>query len=287
LREPPATPSPDGAILLAGHGHGAHAAFDGLARVFSKIDLLGADDALAARTTGRCHDTLRTAPHDVVVMAGHRDIVPPDELARRVFINVHYSLLPKYRGLHSVVWAILNDEPELGCSVHLADAGIDSGPLLHQHAIPRPDGMTSHEAMERLNAHVAAELGHVVHRFLAGEIKPSPQDHAAATWVPRRNLDDCLIDFTETHRQLALFFDALVEPYPLPQIRCSAGRFEIVEHDLVARDYRTHLGRVVNVDAAGAWIKIREGLLVVKRLRPLGGATVDAAEVLRPGERLA
>ena len=284
---PPHTPSPGGAILLAGHGHGAHAAYRGLAGVFPRIDLLGADDTLAAQGNARCYSAIEDAPHDVVVMAGYQQILPPAALSQRIVLNVHYSLLPKYRGLHSVVWAILNDEPELGLTVHRAAAGIDCGPIVYQHRIARPDGMTSFDVMARLNDHVASNLGSVVSRFLAGEIDARPQEESEASWVGRRNQDDCLVDFNATHRALALFFDALVEPYPLPQIQSRVGRFEITEHELVARDYMTHIGRVVNLDASGAWIKTREGFLLVKRLRLPGGAEAAPQSVLKAGERLA
>ena len=149
------------------------------------------------------------------------------------------------------------------------------------------DSLTSADLMRRFNAHVAERLGDVFHDALTGKITPRAQDHREATWVARRDADDCLIDFTRSNRYLSLFFRALVDPYPLPQIVCAKGRFEITSHRLVRRDYEGGEGRVVHIDGEGGWIKVCEGLLIVRELRATDGSLHAAGRVLKRGERLA
>lgn len=277
----------DTPVLLAGDGHGAIAALRGLSRAFGEIALVTGDrEVRRAAPKAPVRASIEEAPEQLVVLAGYKKILPRALVEKRCILNVHYALLPRYRGFHSVVWALLNDEAEIGLTVHLVDAGIDSGDVIHQYGISIDDTTTSRDVMAALDDHVAEHLGEVVAGFVAGERKPTPQDTMQATWVPRRNQDDCLIDFSDTHRQLDLFFRALVAPYPLPQIHAREGRFEVTEHQLIARDYLTHLGRVVNVDD-GAWIKTRDGFLVVRTLRAPDGTERPAQEVLRLGERLA
>jgi methionyl-tRNA formyltransferase len=277
----------DTPLLLAGEGHGALAALRGLSRVFGDIALFTGDRELRrAAPSAPVRASIDKAPERLIVLAGYREILPAALVEERCIINVHYALLPRYRGLHSVVWALLNDEPEIGLSVHRVDAGIDSGDIIHQYGIAIDDTFTSRDVMAALDHHIAERLGEVIAGFLSGARQPQSQDASQATWVPRRNQDDCLIDFSETHRQLDLFFRALVAPYPLPQIRAREGRFEVSDHRLIERDYRTHLGRVVNLDD-GAWIKTRDGFLVARTLRAIDGTERPAQEVLRLGERLA
>lgn len=275
-------------LLFAGEGHGAVAALRGLSRRFDRIALLTRDpDVSALAPTAPRRASVASAPEALVVMAGHKGVLGPNDLAGRRVLNVHYSLLPAYRGLHSVVWALLNDEPEIGLSVHCVDAGIDSGDVIHQHAYSVGETTTAWDVMEALDVHVAERLGDVVAAWLDGDLTPRAQDAERATWVTRRNLDDCLIDFDAGHRLLSLTFRALVEPYPLPRIRARGKALEVTAHRLVLRDYGLPTGRIVNVDADGAWIKTRDGLLVVQGLRdPDGHAPVDPRHALRPGQRL-
>ncbi|MGB3739798.1 MAG: hypothetical protein WA948_10665, partial [Pontixanthobacter sp.] len=116
--------------------------------------------------------------------------------------------------------------------------------------------------------------------------RTTPQDHDRATWVPRRNLDDCLIDFTENAAFLDRFFRALVAPYPLPAIQCRGVRYEVTRHRLVHRPYRVTNGRVVNLAPDGAYITIADGLLVVAELRDESGRIYAPSAILRMGDRL-
>jgi methionyl-tRNA formyltransferase len=218
-------------------------------------------------------------------MAGYLGMLTPSFLAEHTVLNVHYSLLPKYRGLHSVVWAMLNLEPEIGLTIHLANEHMDDGPLVYQYKIDY-SGQTSWEIMQLFNMHIASELGGVFERWLAGQIEPVPQNKQLATWVPRRNLEDCLVDFSWNFARLQAFFKALVRPYPLPALLIRGQRFEIIKAHLEQRPYFCDLARVVNIDNEGAWIKCADSLLVVDRLRDTDGLEEPVSKILKTGQRL-
>lgn len=273
-------------ICFAGNGAGAVAALNGLHRNYSGIEIITDDDAV--RDVLKIEDTLipnfAAAKAELVVCAGYRPIISRELLVLKRYVNVHYSLLPKYRGLHSTVWAILNGEIEHGLSVHLMSEWIDDGPILAQFRFGVAN-MTSGEAMNRCHDIVECNLADVITNYLNGSISPQPQDKALATWVPRRNLADCLIDFHSSCDEISLFFKALVRPYPLPMINVRGVLYEVVEARLERRDYKCSVGRVVNVDEDGVWLKVADGLLVVQRLES-SGDPVDPKSLLKLGQRL-
>lgn len=261
------TPLTQKRICLAGDGWGAIAAFDALARSYEEIQVVTGDaDLIARMRTSDIHIAdISFARSDIVVCAGYKAIIPLNDLNRIPHINVHYSLLPKYRGMHSTVWAILNGEKYCGCTVHLMNEYIDDGPILAQFKteIARK---TSAEIMRECNQWVANNLDQVVASYAEGRILPVAQEKSQATWVAKRNLTDCIVNFDSTSTEIGRILQALVKPYPLPRFSYQSVVYEIVSAEVIYRPYICTNGRVVNIDNEGMWIKISDGLLLVKEL---------------------
>lgn len=274
-------------ILFIGEGHGAYKAYHSLIHEFNDVYILsGLDahlDALAPRN--KHQSTLSTEGFDVFVTAGYRHKFPIELIQKMTIINIHYALLPHYRGLHSLVWAMINKEPRLGLTIHIVNEAFDAGPILHQFFVENKQ-QTSWELMELFDNYVQENLGHVVRRYLKGEIIPAPQNEEEATWCARRNLEDCRIDFNLSHEDLRVFFRALVKPYPLPFILIKGAPYRVMEYSLKTRTYTVPTGRVVNVDQQGAWIKVKEGFLVVKTLAAADNTCFPAEQLLKLGMRL-
>lgn len=274
-------------IFFMGAGHGGKAALRSLLTEFPVLEIVTLDEDLRAlaRQGDIVHNSITAIEAKFGVMSGHNTLISPELIARKTILNVHYSLLPRYRGMHPVVWALLNLEPEVGLTVHLVDEGMDAGPIIHQHQIVYQNE-TSWELMQVFDDYVARELGQITTAFLAGRLSPVTQDKRFATWVPRRNIDDCLVNFLWPADRLRAFFRALVRPYPLPAILVRGQRYEISSAVVVERPYFCDVGRVLNVDAEGAWLKCADSLLVVRKLIDSGGVEHVAQGFLRAGMRL-
>jgi methionyl-tRNA formyltransferase len=121
----------------------------------------------------------------VVVAYGH--ILRPDVLAipRLGMINVHASLLPRWRGAAPIAWAILHGDSETGISIMQMEAGLDSGPVLLRLRTAVADGETAGQLTERLAELGAVGLGQAVDRIVHGGAIGEAQDHAAATYAPK------------------------------------------------------------------------------------------------------
>lgn len=241
-------------IYLAGEGWGNESAYKGLCKQFSDIRHI-------------TDITLTELKDETIVFAGYKPLVPYEVLYNNKCINVHYSLLPKYRGLHSTVWSILNDEDYLGLSIHLMTEFIDDGPIIHQYRIKNDKVKTSNEFMGMLNAYIADNLGYIIGDYLNGKIITAENDKSKATWVGKRNHQDCKVNFNSDLHYLQCFFRALVEPYPLPYVEYKGEELKITKVGFHPVNVDTHIGRILNIDNDGVWVKAKDGYLIIKELK--------------------
>lgn len=276
-------------IIFAGSGHGGVVALKSLQEKFSHIEVLSKDrDILSLlRDCDNIIDSFADSPIELAICAGYKYIIPKAILSKKTIINTHPSLLPKYRGLHGLVWAMLNFEEKLGFSIHLMNEYIDDGDILEQFIISY-ENQTSYEIMQLFDRYIRDNLGRVVKEFLEGEIIPTKQNRREATWVARRDIDDCIIDFNESNRYINMLFKALVRPYPLPIIRDKNSRlYEVDSYRLISRDYRANIGQVVNIEDKSIYIKVKEGILIVDRLINFDTKELYfASEIFKMGDRL-
>ena len=133
---------------------------------------------------------------DAAVVVAYGRILPPSFLwaPRKACVNVHFSLLPKYRGAAPVNWAIARGERETGVTTMLMDEGLDTGPVLLQRATPIGEGETAPELLERLSHEGADLLAETLARF--DEIRPRAQSGEEASLAPILRREDGVIDWS-------------------------------------------------------------------------------------------
>jgi methionyl-tRNA formyltransferase len=154
------------------------------------------------------------SPH-VCVVTAYGKILPPWMLAIPRFgcINVHASLLPRYRGAAPINWAIANGEKETGVTIMQMDAGMDTGRMLVKRSIAIGDRETAPELSARL-AHLGAELlSDQLPRVERGEIEPLIQDDSQATYAPMLKREDGQLDWRMSAKEIANRVRAF-QPWP-------------------------------------------------------------------------
>jgi methionyl-tRNA formyltransferase len=134
---------------------------------------------------------------DLIVVVAYGHILPPTilDLPRHGCLNVHASLLPKYRGAAPIQWAIARGETETGVTIMKMDAGLDTGPLVSQCRTPiqpADDSATLHDRLARLGAEL---LVRTIPDFVAGRIQPQSQADHGATYAPKIKKEDGRIDW--------------------------------------------------------------------------------------------
>ena len=122
---------------------------------------------------------------DLVIVVAYGKILPPDFLAFPKYgcVNIHASLLPKYRGASPIHWAVMAGDSETGVTVMQMDEGMDTGDILLVKKLPIPPDATTEEMFDRLSVLGAEAMLEAIDGLLAGTLTRTPQDHSAATTV--------------------------------------------------------------------------------------------------------
>lgn len=147
-------------------------------------------------------DALRSTPYALFIISAYGKIIPREiiELPKHGTLNVHPSLLPKYRGPSPVETQILSDDREAGVTIMLIDEEMDHGPLLAQTKIEldEKDWPPGADELEDILAHEGgALLAHIMPKWVAGEVKVHEQDHEKATYCKLIKKEDALINLDD------------------------------------------------------------------------------------------
>ncbi|MBI2301953.1 MAG: methionyl-tRNA formyltransferase, partial [Armatimonadetes bacterium] len=147
---------------------------------------------------------LAREPADVGVVVAFGQILPPEVLALPGLgcINVHFSLLPRYRGAAPVHWAVLNGETETGVMTMHMDAGLDTGDILLTERVQIGDNETAGELTARLAALAPTVLLRTLEEWSAGRLTPIPQDPVLATYAPRLEREHGRVDWKRAAREV-------------------------------------------------------------------------------------
>lgn len=128
-------------------------------------------------------------------------------------VNIHASLLPRYRGAAPIQWAVINGEKETGVTAMFMDRGMDTGDILLKETIEIADNDTAGSLHDKLAASGAGLLHKTLKGFETGSIKPLPQDNSKATYAPPLKKEDGHIDWNKSAKSLECFIRGMT-PWP-------------------------------------------------------------------------
>ena len=148
--------------------------------------------------------TLEAIAPDCVVIIAYGQIIPARLLpiAKHGWINLHASLLPKYRGAAPINWAIVNGESVSGITTMRIDAGMDTGEMLLQHEMPIGANETAPELGARMSEAGASLMVETLRGIAAGTLSGHAQDSAAATYAPMMKKEDGRVEWSRTAREI-------------------------------------------------------------------------------------
>jgi methionyl-tRNA formyltransferase len=209
------------------------------------------------------------------ILVDYGQIVPAAilDLAKGA-LNVHPSLLPRHRGATPIPAAILAGDRETGVTVIRMDAGIDTGPIVAQERIPLDGTETTPELEEQLSALGAEVLLRALGPWLAGELRPQPQDEGAATLTRPLRREDGRLRSTVPARDLERRVRAYT-PWPGSFLETPAGR--LIVHVASLDDEAP--GPVGTIDRVG--LNTVDGRLAFERVQPAGGRAMPWDDYLR------
>ncbi|MCS7207596.1 MAG: methionyl-tRNA formyltransferase [Dehalococcoidia bacterium] len=224
-------------------------------------------------------ETLRRLAPQVIIVAAYGKLLPPEVLAIPPLgcLNLHPSLLPKYRGPSPVATAILNGDAVTGITLMLLDPGMDTGPILAQVEEPIRDEDTTRTLTERLFRRGASLLVQTLERWARGEISPRPQDPTQASTTRLLTKEDGWLDFTQSAVQLWRAVRAY-DPWPGTFTRWKGQVLKVLEARPWPQDTAHPPGTVVALPThapAPVGLQTGQGVLALLRLhlegkRPMG-----------------
>jgi methionyl-tRNA formyltransferase len=215
-------------------------------------------------------EKLRAIQPDLLVVVAFR-VLPPDilEIPRLGSVNLHASLLPKYRGAAPIHWAIINGEKETGCTVFFLDEQVDTGHIISRVKTEIGPDETAGELYERLKNMGAGLLAECLGRIDKGNAKGIPQENDKATAAPKLFTEDARIDFNLPSEQVHNRIRGM-SPFPGAWATYRGERFNL---------YRSRIGP--DKTLAPGELMSDEGRLLAGCVK----GTVELTEVQMPGKK--
>lgn len=225
--------------------------------------------------------TLRDKNPDAIAVVAFGRILPPEVLAVPPLgcINVHFSLLPKYRGAACVAYPLIEGEDETGVTTMIMDEGLDTGPLLMQWSETISPEDTRETLSTRLAELGAQQLVRTMAALEAGSLDPIPQDPSRASFAPLLKKEMGRVDWAQPARKIYNLYRGLT---PWPGIYGFLGKKRILFNEIRPED-QTPSGPpgTLGFDEVGLWINTADGRLRVHRLQPEGKRILSASEFVR------
>jgi len=221
-----------------------------------------------------------TAP-DVIAVVAYGKILPSEVLSFPKYgcVNVHVSLLPKYRGAAPMQRAIMAGERETGVTTMRMDEGLDTGDILMVEKFPIGDE-DNFETVHDRSAELGGKLLSATLRALeAGTVLPKKQDHSLATYAEKITKEECLLDFSQPASVLHARIRGL-SPMPLAFTHLRDGKLlKVVSASPVTG--KGQAGEVIRTEREGVVVACGEGALLLKTVLPEGKGRMSAADLAR------
>ncbi len=220
---------------------------------------------------------------DLIVVVAYGQILPQRilDLPRHGCINVHTSLLPKYRGAAPIQWAVVNGDPSTGVTIMRMDAGLDTGDILSQEQVPISAADTSESMHDRLAQLGAALLVRTIPPYIDGEIRPRPQPTEGSSYAPKIRKEDGHINWAQSARTIHNRLRGLT-PWPglFTYIGEGQGRtlLKIWEAEIVEKNGTP--GTIEGADKSGILVACGEQSLRLLVVQREGGKRLTAQQFL-------
>ena len=230
-------------------------------------------------------DLLRATPHDVMVVAAYGLILPQEvlDLPPHGCINIHASLLPRWRGAAPIHRAIEAGDAETGITIMQMEEGLDTGPMLLAGRLPIAAADTTGTLHDKLAALGGALIVEALRKLERGALSPAPQPEAGAIYAAKITKEEAALDFTQPAPDLARKIRAF-NPVPGASAMFNGVSIKLWRAEALPGTAEAEVppGQVLAADPQeGVRIACGTGMLYVTELQKPGGKRLAAAEFLK------
>ena len=235
---------------------------------------------------GNAANTIRELNCDIIVVVAYGKLLPKEILETPQFgcVNIHASLLPKYRGAAPVQWAVLRGETETGITSMLMSDELDAGDILLSKKTRIHDDETAGELMDRLSDIGADVLSETIDAVLNRKMIRIPQKHEEASFAPPLTKGMSPIDWSDNAMNIKRKVRGL-NPWPVASSNFNGTVFKVFTVAIGdSRPAGIKPGEVVSSGEQGLEVACADGTIIIKELQAPGGRRMTAAEFMR-GQR--
>ncbi len=227
-------------------------------------------------------EQLRLLQPDVVAVVAYGRILPQSvlDIPAKGCINIHASLLPKYRGSAPYQWAVLNGEKETGVTAMYLCREMDAGDMIDKAVTAIEPNETAGELLDRLADLGAALLSKTLSRFAQGDVEGTAQDHSQATYAPMLDKTICPIDWAKTAQQVHDHVRGL-HPWPVATAQLGGTNFKIHSTVIVPGSSNAIPGTILSLTKTGLQVACGEGIVEIRQLQAEGGKRMAAPDYFR------
>lgn len=239
-------------------------------------------------------ERIRAERPDLIVVVAYGQILPQAilDIPRLFCVNVHASLLPRYRGAAPINWAVARGETVTGVTIMRMDAGMDTGPMLLSREVRIGEEDTAGTLFDLLSRVGAEALSEALDRLRAGSLPEIPQEEARATYAPLLTKEHGAIDWGNSAREIRNLVRGMT-PWPSAAAVHRGKTLKILAATVgsTRTGGAASPGEVLSVGKEGIEVACGEGTLLLTRLQPEGGKEMSAWDYAQgrrvgKGERL-
>ena len=215
---------------------------------------------------------------DLIVVVAYGHILPKSilDIPRIGCINVHASLLPKYRGAAPINWAVARGETVTGITIMRMDEGMDTGPMLHVREMPIGEEDTAETMFGKLSILGAKALREALRKLREGTLDETPQDAALATYAPMLKKEHGRIDWSRPAGEIRDLVRGMT-PWPSAFALHEGKTLKVLSSVLAAESGPSgESGEIVALGRDGISVACGEGVLRLRSVQPEGGKAMDA-----------
>lgn len=219
---------------------------------------------------------------DLMIVVAYGLLLPKNvlETPRLGCVNIHASLLPRWRGAAPIQRAIQAGDKQTGVTIMQMDVGLDTGPMLLERVMPIDPRETAATLHDRLSALGAQAIIDALDEIAAGKATPRAQPQEGATYASKIRKEEALIDWTQPADEIDRLVRAF-NPWPIAETRWNGQQLRVWEAAPLTTKTSAAPGTVISTSSAGIDVATGDGVLQLTRVQAAGRKAMPAADFLK------
>ncbi|QLY81971.1 methionyl-tRNA formyltransferase [Clostridium intestinale] len=229
---------------------------------------------------------LKDIDPDYIIVVAYGQILTKEilDIPKYACINLHASILPKFRGAAPINWAVINGEKYSGNTTMLMDVGLDTGDMLLKDEVEITPYMTAGELHDVLMDKGAGLLLDTIKGYTNNEITPMKQDDSLSSYASMLNKEIAKIDWNKTALEIHNMIRGL-NPWPIAYTTYKEQNMKIFKSEVIDEDKTSEdIGKIIDVSKDGIKVSCGKGILLIKRVQFPNGKPLDISQYLNGNE---